>query len=308
LTTRSSTRHVRDMESNNRERFDEIVEEIIDNLRPLKCAVVTAQCTIRTIIERGPPRNFHNRPAAVRQYAKRLQEWIAVGKTLLPKPSPSRVLEVEHIPPEIRVKVLVAAGAKDFLDGFENWPYEQVEDLLATSHEDVQDWPCDANLDPTFMSKVAHEYYNEFFRKIERLAAVAEKGQEYRGPVDPDGGPEPFYAPQFDPIKQGCAEDALELIITLSKKRPSAAPHQNLRTIASLVYEAHCGPPNTDFERACDRARKHWRRRGHTDADPTEPGLVIRFVDADGRIVVSDRSNQSNSSSRPKDEGNYEPS
>jgi hypothetical protein len=256
------------MEANKCERVDEIVEEIIDNLRPLRCAAVTAQRAIRRIIERGPPRNFHNRPGVVRQYAEQLQKWITVGKTLLPMRSSSGVLDVEHIPPEIRVQILIAAGVKDFLDGLEEWPYEHVEECLAAENR----------------SKVAHEYDSEFFTKIERLAVVAEKGMKYRGPVDTCGKPLPFDAPQFDPIKQACAENALELMITFSKKRPTAAPDQNLRIIASLLYEAHNGEPDKDLERACKRARKHWGRHGYTDA---KPGLLIQVVDADGRIVAS---------------------
>jgi hypothetical protein len=265
---------------------DEIVEEIVTNLVPLRCAVVTADREVRRIIEQDLPPNFHNRPTAVKEYAERLQKWIAEGKTLLPKPSSSRVLEVELIPPEIRVKVLLAAGA-NFLDGLENWPYEQVEEWLAVSQDDGEDGrPYDPEIDPMYMSRVTHEYYKEFFRKIERLAAVAESGLKYRGPVDQDGVLIPFPAPQSDPIKQACASNALSLIIALSKKPPTSADEKNLRTIASLLYEAHGGQPNIDLERACDPALRRWRREGsYTYKEPTIPHFFIAITDANGRIV-----------------------
>jgi hypothetical protein len=286
IAVSGSTRHARDMPPTkiSRARLEEIVEEIIDNLRPLKCEFKAANRDVHRIIERGPPRNFHNRPAAVRQYAKRLKAWIAEGRALLPKPSSSRVLEVGHIPPEIRVWVLVASGATDILDGLQQWPYEQVEEWLTMSFADGEEWPYDRETEPTYMARVTHQVYKEFLGKLGRLADVAEKGLKYAGPTDGGGRSLSFYAPRFDPIKQSCAEDALHLITTLSRQRPSTAPEKNLRVIASLIYQAHGGSPDTDFERACDRSMKYWRQHNRTRVAPTEGGVIIRIVDGNGNM------------------------
>jgi hypothetical protein len=185
IAVSGSTRHARDMPPTkiSRARLEEIVEEIIDNLRPLKCEFKAANRDVHRIIERGPPRNFHNRPAAVRQYAKRLKAWIAEGRALLPKPSSSRVLEVGHIPPEIRVWVLVASGATDILDGLQQWPYEQVEEWLTMSFADGEEWPYDRETEPTYMARVTHQVYKEFLGKLGRLA-----GQHNRTRAAPTEG------------------------------------------------------------------------------------------------------------------------
>jgi hypothetical protein len=64
-------------------------------------------------------------------------------------------------------------------------------------------------------------------------------------------------------IQQGCVEDALELIITLSHREPSSAPDKNLRTITSLLFNLYGRIP-IGLERACAQAMKHWREKRRT--------------------------------------------
>jgi hypothetical protein len=265
LTTGSSARHGRNMESNKRStgaklhaktrsrtrslpsraRVDQIIEEIVDNLRPHKGSVKGCEQGVRGLIERGPRNHLPVNKRAVREYAKRLRTWIAEGQALLPKLESSGRIDVEHIPPGIRHKMVF--GALDYREDYE-----------------------DHHLQPDEFSQQlpnAYSAYCRFDAGLKILAAVIEGGHQYEGPVGPEGERLPVRSPNYDKLKVNCARDALWLILTYSKEQPSAAPHQNLRTVAGLLHKAYGGLSKTDLERACDSALSRLHRHQRTFGD-----------------------------------------
>jgi hypothetical protein len=228
LTTGTSTRHGRDMESNkkstgaktrsreqpievSRARLDEIVEEIVNVwLSPYRCkgsrvegkfksARELVEADVRRTIERGPRNHLSVDPRAVRKYAKRLSTWVAEGRALLPRLKSSGSLDVEHIPAGIRFKAVY--GALDYMEDYQDHhlrPDEFAEQL------------------PNAFGAFS-KFYGGLEMAFELLATVGAEGQRYQGPVGSEDEQLPVRSPNYDKVKESCARDALGLILNIQK-------------------------------------------------------------------------------------------
>src|ERR1700733_601260 len=83
---------------------------------------------------------------------------------------------------------------------------------------------------------------NSFRSELKRMQEVCSRA------VNHDLG----HHPNYDPVKRFCAMFALSLMQNLSKRTPASTKDNAFRAIASLLYEAISGKRDADLKRACE--------------------------------------------------------
>ncbi len=197
-------------------RLDEIVEEIVDSLRPWKTRMSEAQVTTSVIQSLGMLVKFAALEAAFsdrnqnRVRAQQLDSALAEVETLLTSaPSILAVLLFNPLPPLIMTE-----------DG------ELTQDIL--SIEDIE--------------RRLRKRADSFTAEVNRLRRICTRV------IDHGLGPHPNY----DSAKHTSAWFAHGLMRGLSDGKITGTEDDPFRVITSLLYEACSGQRDADLKRACD--------------------------------------------------------
>jgi hypothetical protein len=199
-------------------RRNEIVEEIVDHLRPWKDRKDQGQVTVAVdheldvVLKLAPMQAKLFDRAVNRIHARKLDSALNQVETLL-------------------------ASAPGFLAWYSFGPPPQpvtmTEDGLLMQAM------------PTTIEDVERQHRgraNKFVAELKRLRKVCARA------ADPEFG----YHPNYDPAKHTCAWFARALMKELSDAKITGTKDGPFRTIASLIYEAISGKEEADLKRACD--------------------------------------------------------
>jgi hypothetical protein len=208
---------------------DEIVEEIVDHLRPWKNHKSGAVITAAVNHELGVLRKLVPMQARLfdragnRTHAKKLDRALSEVETLLAS----------------------APGALAFLLFYPLPPMTLTED-----GELVQITQSIENIELVYRARAG-----SFSAELKRLREVCARG------VDPGFATHPNY----DQAKHSCAWLALGLMRELSDGKITGTKDSAFRAVTSLLYEAVSGQPDVDLKRACDSVLQNVILRSGTD-------------------------------------------
>jgi hypothetical protein len=208
---------------------DEIVEEIVDHLRPWKShksvAAITAAVNheLDVLLKLAPLQTKLFDRARNRAHAKKLDR--ALG-------------EVE----------MLLASAPGALAWFLFNPLPPM--TLTEDGELVQVAQSIENIELTYRARA-----DSFFAELKRLREVCARA------VDPGFATHPNY----DHAKHLCAWHALGLMRELSDGKITGTKDSAFRVVTGLLYEAVSGQPDADLKRACDSVLQNVDIRSGTD-------------------------------------------
>jgi hypothetical protein len=199
----------------NATRRGEILEEIVDHLRPWKYRKEVAEVTavvsheLGVLLELAPlklPNRSHNR-----LYARRFDEALA------------------------EVEIQLAAVPSALLWAFFNPllpPTTSKEGVLMLAKQ-----PPVEEIERTFRKR--RELFIAELKRLRKVCAYA---------IDVGLG----YDPKYDHVKNTCAWFAYGLMRELSERKITGTADGPFRSITSLLYEAASSHQNVDLKRACD--------------------------------------------------------
>jgi hypothetical protein len=208
---------------------DEIVEEIVDHLRPWKshksAAAITAAVNheLNVLLQLAPLQAKLFDRARNRTHAKKLDR--ALG-------------EVE----------MLLASAPGALGWFLFDPLPPM--TLTEDGELVQVTQSIENIELAYRARA-----DSFFAELKRLREVCAHA------VDPGFATHPNY----DHAKHLCAWNALGLMRELSDRKITGTKDSAFRVVTGLLYEAVSGRPDADLKRACDSVLQNVGLRSGTD-------------------------------------------
>jgi hypothetical protein len=208
---------------------DEIVEEIMDHLRPWKNhksgAAITAAVNreIDMLLKLAPLQAELFDRARNRAHAKKLDDALSEVETLL-------------------------ASAPGALAWFLFDPLPRP--TLTEDGELHQVIPSIENIELTYQARA-----DSFSAELKRLRKVCARA------VDPGFGSHPNY----DHAKHLCAWHALGLMRELSDRKITGTKDSAFRVVTGLLYEAVSGQPDADLKRACDSVLQDVDQRSGTD-------------------------------------------
>jgi hypothetical protein len=195
---------------------DEIVEEIVDHLRPWKNHKSGAAITAAVNHELGVLRKLSPMQARLfdraqnRTHAKKLDRALSEVETLLASaPGVLALLLFDPLPPM----------------------------TLTEDGELVQITQSIENIELEYRARAG-----SFFAELKRLREVCARA------IDPGVGSHPNY----EHTKHLCAWHALGLLRELSDGKITGTKDSAFRAVTGLLYEAVSGQPNVDLKRACD--------------------------------------------------------
>jgi hypothetical protein len=219
----------RKQDTTSRRGADEIVEEIVDHLRPWKdhksVAAITAAVNheIDVLLKLAPLQASLFDRARNRAHAKKLDRALSEVETLL-------------------------ASAPGALAWFLFNPLPPV--ALTESGELMQVTQSIENIELAYRARA-----DSFFAELKRLREVSARA------VDPGFGSHPNY----DHAKHLCAWLALGLMRELSDRKITGTTDSAFRVVIGLLYEAVSGQPDADLKRACDSVLPNLNLRSGTD-------------------------------------------
>jgi hypothetical protein len=208
---------------------NEIVEEIVDNLRPWKggqsVAAITAAMNdqLAVLLKLAPLEAELFDRARNRAHAKKLDDALSEVETLL-------------------------ASAPGALAWFLFDPLPRP--TLTEDGELHQVIPSIENIELTYQARA-----DSFSAELKRLRKVCARA------VDPGFGSHPNY----DHAKHLCAWHALGLMRELSDRKITGTKDSAFRVVTGLLYEAVSGQPDADLKRACDSVLQDVDQRSGTD-------------------------------------------
>ena len=206
---------------------NEIVEEIVDNLRPWKgdksVAAITAVVNDRlgVLLKLAPLQAELFDQARNRAHAKKLDDALSEVETLL-------------------------ASAPGALAWFLFDPLPRP--TLTEDGELHQVRPSIEKIELTYRA-------DSFSAELKRLRNVCARA------VDPGFATHPNY----DHAKHLCAWQALGLMRELSDRKITGTKDSAFRVVTGLLYEAVSGQPDADLKRACDSVLQDMDQRSGTD-------------------------------------------
>jgi hypothetical protein len=208
---------------------DEIVEEIVDNLRPWKggksVAAITAAVNdqLGVLLKLAPLQAELFDRARNRAHAKKLDDALSEVETLL-------------------------ASAPGALAWFLFDPLPRP--TLTEDGELHQVIPSIENIELTHRARA-----DSFSAELKRLRKVCARA------VDPGFGSHP----NFDHAKDLCPWHALGLMRELSDRKITGTKDSAFRVVTGLLYEAVSGQPDADLKRACDSVLSNLSLQSGTD-------------------------------------------
>lgn len=197
-------------------RQEEIIEEIVDHLRPWKDRKGRAEITLAVGRELvylnilAPHEAKRSDRTRNRTHAKRLDGALRDVEMLLASaPSPLRSFLLNPLPTMTEEGVLMPAETPSIVEDIERANRERADSFAA---------------------------------ELKRLRKVCARA------VDPGFG----YHPNYDRAKHFCAMFAHDLMTGLSDRAITGTKDDAFRAIASLLYESISGQRDADLKRACD--------------------------------------------------------
>jgi hypothetical protein len=195
---------------------DEILEEIVDHLRPWKdhrsVAAITAAVNheINVLLKLAPLEAKLSDRAQCRAHAKKLDGALREVETLLASaPSTLAWLLFHSLPPM----------------------------TLTEDGELLQAAQSIENIELAYRARA-----DSFVAELKRLREVCARGV----------GPGFASHPNYDHAKHLCAWHALGLMRELSDRKITGTKDSAFRVVTGLLYEAVSGQPDADLKRACD--------------------------------------------------------
>lgn len=205
-------------------RRDEIVEEIVDHLRPWKDhkgnAAITAQVNqeLDVLLKLTPLQTKLYDRARNRDHAHQLDSALTELETLL-------------------------ASAPGLLAWFLFDPLPPV----TMTEDGVLMQPMPPPIDD--IERAYRKHADAFAAELKRLRKVCARAI----------GPGLGHHPNYDHAKQMCASFARGLMLGLSDRKITGTKDDAFRTIAGLLYEAISGQHDADLKRACDSVLRNTR-------------------------------------------------
>jgi hypothetical protein len=219
----------RKQDTASRRRADEILEEIVDHLRPWKdhksVAAITAAVNheLEVLLKLAPLQAMLFDRARNRTHAKKLDRALSQVELLL-------------------------ASAPGALAWFLFDPLPAL--TLTEDGELVQVTQSIEDIELAYRARA-----DSFFAELKRLREVCARA------VDPGFASHPNY----DHAKHLCAWHALGLMRELSDRKITGTKDSVFRVVTGLLYEAVSGQPDADLKRACDSVLQNVDLRSGTD-------------------------------------------